>query len=94
MQGSPRSGMNRSEMTHPGTVVRLSGRLDSLTTRKCAGGYSLFGDLDLDEPFRGLSRLSLRLPIGSALLVGDSAEFEGVLLTGEPEGFLLDCSMG
>jgi hypothetical protein len=77
-----------------GIRVRLSGRLDSLTTRKSREGYTLFGSLRLDTPFRGLSRLALRLPIGSSLLAGDSAELEGVLLSAGSEGWLLDCAGG
>lgn len=73
--------------------VRLTGRLDALTTRKTNGGFTLFGSLRLDTPYQGRSRLSLRLPIGSSLLVGDVAELEGVLLQAEPDGWLLDCSL-
>lgn len=79
-------------MRAPGLRIRLSGRLDTLSTRKDAAGYTLFGSLRLDSPYRGLSRLPLRLPIGSSLLAGDSAELEGVLLPTGPGGWLLDCS--
>lgn len=82
---SPRSA-------HNATRVRLSGRLDTLTTRKTSGGYSLVGSLRLDTPFRGVSSMALQLPIDSALLAGDEAILEGVLLAEENEAWTFDCS--
>lgn len=74
-----------------GTRVRLSGRLDSLTTCKSSVGYTLIGSFRLDAPYRGLSLITLQLPIGSSLLPGDSAELEGTLRPAELESWLLDC---
>ena len=72
--------------------VRLSGRLDSLTTCKCSGGYTLKGSFRLDAPYHGHSTVALQLPMGSNLLPGDSAELEGTLLESDPQAVLFDCS--
>jgi hypothetical protein len=82
----------RSTPATPGNRVRLSGRLDSLSPRKCSGGYSLIGSFRLDNPYRGLSRLLLQLPMGSSLLAGDAAELEGIVLGEGPGTPLFDCS--
>ena len=80
----------RPQTVQPGTRVRLSGRLDSLTTCKSSAGYALIGNFRLDAPYHGLSTLTLQLPIGSSLLVGDSAELEGTLRE-DPGSLLFDC---
>jgi hypothetical protein len=82
----------RSTPAMPGNRVRLSGRLDSLSPRKCSGGYSLVGSFRLDTPYRGLSRLLLQLPMGSSLLAGDAAELEGILSGDGPDMPVFDCS--
>lgn len=78
-------------LTPSGTRLRLSGLIDSLTTRKMHGGYSLMGALRLDTPYQGLSRLEMRLPMGTSLLAGDSAVLEGVLLEAG-SALLFDCA--
>ncbi|HEX7003412.1 MAG TPA: hypothetical protein VF168_04415 [Trueperaceae bacterium] len=80
----------RPQTAQPSTRVRLTGRLDSLTTCKSSGGYALVGKFRLDSPYHGLSSLPLRLPMGSSLLSGDSAVLEGMLVE-EPENILFDC---
>ena len=78
-------------LPNSGTRVRLSGHLDSLTTRKSPAGFTLYGSFRLDAPYHGLSRVDLQLPMGSSLLPGDAAELEGTLMEGGPEPVLFDC---